>query len=248
MPQEERGLGEQALNKAAEIGLSSQLDQVEELEVDVQTNPLSAVQGNVDSVSIEGKGMVMQGDLRVEELQVNTGSVKLNGMSAAFGKIELEQPTDATTHVVLTEQDITRAFNSEFIHTKLQNLEVNVDGKPTTVDIQEVKFQLPGNGIKLNAQIRLQDTGETKPVSFTATPRMSPDGERIILEDIQDQEGKDLSPELTDALSEKASELLNLRNFQLEGMSFRLQGLDVQQGRLTLQAETHVEKFPLSEE
>ncbi|MEC4815416.1 MAG: hypothetical protein SAK29_19375 [Scytonema sp. PMC 1069.18] len=34
------GLGEEALNKAAETGLSSQLDEVEDLDVDIKTDPL----------------------------------------------------------------------------------------------------------------------------------------------------------------------------------------------------------------
>ncbi len=60
------GLGEQALNKAAEIGLSSQLDEVEKLDVNIKTDPLKVVQGQVDAVTIEGEGLVMQKDLRME--------------------------------------------------------------------------------------------------------------------------------------------------------------------------------------
>ncbi len=52
---ENPGLGEQALNKAAEIGLSSQLDEVDSLDVDIKTDPLKLVQGQVDSVTIEGR-------------------------------------------------------------------------------------------------------------------------------------------------------------------------------------------------
>ena len=36
----------------------------------------------------------------------------------------------------------------------------------------------------------------------------------------------------------KAGEVLNLRNFELEGMSLRIQQLNVEAGLLTLQAET----------
>lgn len=57
---ESSGLGEQALNKAAEIGLSSQLDEAENLDVNIKTDPLKLVQGQVDSVSVEGEGLVMQ--------------------------------------------------------------------------------------------------------------------------------------------------------------------------------------------
>ncbi len=64
------GLGEQALNKAAEIGLSSQLDEVENLDVNIKTDPLKLVQGQVDAVTIKGEGLVMQKDLRMEELEM----------------------------------------------------------------------------------------------------------------------------------------------------------------------------------
>lgn len=242
---EQPGLGEQALSKAAEVGLSTQLDEVEELDVDVRTDPLKAVQGKVDSVSIEGKGLVMKEELRTEELEMHVGSVSVNPLSAAFGKIELSHPTEAETRVVLKEQDLERAFNSEFLREKLQNLKVNVNGQPTTVDTQKVELRLPGEGkFNLNATVRLEETGETKQTAFTAVPRVNSGGNRISLEDVQYAEGKEISPELTDALLEKSSELLDLRNFELKGMSLRLKKLDVQKGKLTLEAQAHVEQFP----
>lgn len=239
------GLGEQALSKAAEVGLSTQLDEVEELEVDVRTDPLKALQGQVDSVSIEGKGLVMKEELRTEELEMHVGSVSVNPLSAAFGKIELSHPTEAETRVVLNEQDLERAFNSQFLREKLQNLKVNVNGQPTTVDTQKVELRLPGEGkFSLKATVRLEETGETKQTAFTAVPRVNSGGNRISLEDVQYAEGKEISPELTDALLEKSSELLDLRNFELKGMSLRLKKLDVQKGKLTLEAQAHVEQFP----
>ena len=245
---EQKGdLGEQALSKAAEVALTTQLDEVENLDVDIRTDPFKLVQGQLDSVNIEGEGLVMQKDLRAEELQVKTGNIAINPLSAAFGKIELTRPTEADAHVVLTEQDIQRAFNSEFMHDKLQNLDVNVEGKPMKIDTRQVEFGLPGeNKVALKAEILLKETGETKQVSFTAVPRMVAGGDRISLEDVQYADGEEVSPELTSALLKSAGELLDLRNFELEGMSLRLKGLDVHKGKLTLQAQAHVEKFPES--
>jgi hypothetical protein len=240
-------IGEQALSKAAEIAMSTQLDEVENLQVDIRTDPGKLIQGQLDSVKIEGEGLVMQKDLRAEKLQVKTGNIAINPLSAAFGKIELTRPTQADAHVVLTEQDMERAFNSEFVHDKLQNLEVHVDGQPMTINVGQVRFQLPGEGkIALKAEILPNGTGESQQIAFTTVPHISPSGERLILEDVQYAEGKELSPELTAALLDRASELLDLSNFQLEGMSLRLKGLDVQQGKLTLQAKALVEKFPES--
>ena len=241
----EPDIGEQALSKAAEIGLSTQLDEVENLDVDIRTDPVKLIQGELESVAIEGKGLVMQKDLRAEELEIKTNNIAINPLSAAFGKIELTRPTDADAHVVLTEQDIERAFNSEYIHNKLQNLTVHVNGQPLVIDTRQVQLRLPGDGkIVLTAEILLKETGETQQISFSTVPHLTPGGERIALEDIQYAQGKELSPELTTALLERASELLNLRNFELEGMSLRLKGMDVQKGKLTLQATARVEQFP----
>jgi hypothetical protein len=65
-----------------------------------------------------------------------------------------------------------------------------------------------------------------------------------VLEDVQYQEGKEASPELTQALLDSASELLNLQNFELQGMSLQLKQLDIQPGRLTLEAKAQVRQFP----
>jgi LmeA-like phospholipid-binding len=239
------GLGEQAINKAAEVGISSQLDGVENLDVNIETNPLKLVSGAVDSVEIKGEGLVMNQDLRIEEMQLHTGSVSINPVSAAFGKIELKNPTEAEAHVVLTEADINRAFNSDFLHKKMQKMDVYVNGELATVDNGTINFGLPGEGkISLSADLNIQATQERKRVSFTAVPKVSPDGKQLILEDIQSQEGQDVSPELTEALVEQVRELLDLRNFKLEGFSLNLKKLDVQIGKLTLESEALVEQFP----
>lgn len=247
MTQDKGDIGEQALSKAAEIALSSQLDEVENLDVDIRTDPFKLIQGELESVTIEGKGLVMQKDLRTEELEVKTTNISINPLSAAFGKIELTRPTEADAHVVLTEQDMERAFNSEFIHQKLQNLDVNVNGQPLTINTHRVQFQLPGEGkIALKAEIQPQQTGKMKQVAFTTVPRLATGGEKLVLEDVQYSEGENLSPEITATLLERASELLDLSNFELEGISLRLKGLDVQKGKLTLQATALVKQFPES--
>jgi hypothetical protein len=189
----------------------------------------------------------MQQDLRAEELQVKTTNITINPLGAAFGKIELTRPTEADAHVVLTEQDIERAFNSEFIQQKLQNLDVNVNGQAMTINAGQVQFQLPGEGkIALKVEIQPQGTDQKKEVAFTTVPRLVAGGERLLLEDVQYVEGENLSSEITAILLERTGELLDLRNFELEGISLRLKGLDVQKGKFILQATALVQKFPES--
>ncbi|MEC4894726.1 MAG: DUF2993 domain-containing protein [Oscillatoria sp. PMC 1051.18] len=242
---EKQDLGEQAISTAAEVGLKSQLDEADNLEVDVRTDLGKLVQGELESVEIEGNGLVMEKDLRTEELDVDLDSIAIDPLKATFGDIELKHPTDAQVHVVLTEKDIERAFNSQYIKHKLQNLPIKVDGKKTTVNAKKVNFTIPDNQkIALSAETEIVETGETKQVAFTAVPKTTEGGNRVSLENVEYSQGKKASPELTKALLNSASELLDLRNFELEGMKLRLQKLYLQKEKLTLEAEAHVEEFP----
>ncbi|MEH2286165.1 LmeA family phospholipid-binding protein [Nostoc sp.] len=239
------GLGEQALNKAAEIGLSSQLDEVENLDVDIKTDPLKLVQGEVDEVTIEGKGLVMQKDLRMEELKMRMTNVAINPLSVAFGKIELTKPTEAQAQVVLTEADINRAFNSEYVRSQLQSQKIHINGELRTIEPQDVDFRLPGDGkVAINASIKLVETGENQQVAFSAVPKISSNGKSVNLENVEYGESEEISPDLTKALIDQTSEILNLSNFDLEGISLQVNQLEVEVGKLILQAEAYVEKIP----
>ncbi|MEH2151512.1 LmeA family phospholipid-binding protein [Nostoc sp.] len=239
------GLGEQALNKAAEIGLSSQLDEVENLDINIQTDPLKLIQGEVDTVTIEGKGLVMQKDLRMEELEMQMTSVAINPLSAAFGKLELTKPTEASVQVVLTEADINRAFNSEYVRSQLQSLKIHVNGQLRTIEPEHVDFRLPGDGkVALNASIKLVETGENQQVAFSAVPSISANGKTVALQNVEYGQSEEISPELTKALIDQTSEILNLSNFDLDGISLQVNQLKVEVGKLTLQAEAYVEKIP----
>jgi LmeA-like phospholipid-binding len=242
--QQERNLGEQAIDKVAEIAIASQLDESESLSVTVQTEPIQLAQGEVNAVTIDGQGLVMKQDLRVEELQVHVKDISVNPLSAMFGKIELNGPAVGTARAVLKESDINRAFNSEYISGKLRELKVDRDGKLLTVDAKSVECKLlPSGRIALEAEAFVRETGSTEKIYFTAKPQIDAGGWAVSLQDVEYAEHQEFSPELTAALAEKAGEVLNLRNFELEGMSLRIKQLDVEAGLMTVQAEAKVEHF-----
>ncbi len=245
MNQDKTDLGEQVLSKLAEVGVASQLDQVEELDVNVKTNPIKAIQGQVDSVSLEGKGMVMQKDLRIEKMQLQTNSISIDPLKAAFGQIKLTHSTEATTEVVLTEADINRALSSDYILQKLQGLSVLIDEKPISIDMQTVEFRLPGDGkIFLSASIPGLPMGNSQKISFTAVPGISSDHQQVLLDSLEYSEGEDLSPQLTNALLEQVHELLNFRNFEFEEMSLYLTELKVEKGKMTFIGKADIKNFP----
>ncbi|TAF10655.1 MAG: DUF2993 domain-containing protein [Nostocales cyanobacterium] len=242
------GIGEKALNKAAEIGLSSQLDEVDNLEVNIKTEPLKLIQGEVEQVHIVGEGLVMEKDLRMTEMEMQITGVAINPLSVAFGKIELTKPTTGKARVVLTEADINRAFNSEYVRDQLESQKITVNGQQVTISPQKVDFHLPGESkFILNASILFREIGELKQICFSAIPHISGDGKTVYLQNVEYQEDQEFSPQLTKALIDATSEILNLNNFDLEGMSLRVNQLEVAKGKLILQAEADVTKIPTAE-
>ncbi|MBD2666961.1 hypothetical protein B6N60_03456 [Richelia sinica FACHB-800] len=242
---ESPGIGEQALNKVAEMGISSQLDAVENLDVNIKAEPLKLVQGEVEAVSIAGEGLVMQKDLRMAEMDMQINNVAINPLSVALGKIELTKPAMGKARVVLTAADINRAFNSEYVRNQLQNQQILINGQTTKISPEHVNFDLPGNGkVSIDASVLVVDTGVVEKVAFSAVPEISADGKTVYLKDVESSQNQEVSPQLTQALIDATSEILDLSNFDLEGMSLRVNQLEVDTGKLTLQAAADVAQIP----
>lgn len=237
-------LGEQALSKVAEVGIASQLDEVEELDVDIRSNPLKAMQGEVDSVAISGKGMVVNEDLRMETMEIKTNSVAIDPMKAMFGNLELKHPTDAEAQIVLTESDLNRAFGSEFLRPKLQNLPMQMNGQPITVDIQEAHVQLPGEGkMAFDARFFIREIREVKEIASVVIPKLIKHEQRIELE-ILATESDGLTADLATAVLDQLTTLLDLKNFEIPGMSLQLKQFDVQAGQILMFANTRIQEIP----
>ncbi|MBF2029612.1 MAG: DUF2993 domain-containing protein [Oscillatoriales cyanobacterium C42_A2020_001] len=242
----EPGLGEQALSKIAEVGITSQLDEVEELNIDIRTDPIKAIQGEVDSVAIEGKGMVIQQDLRMEKIEVKTDTVSIDPLSVVFGNIELTQPTNADARILLKATDLNRALSSDYLRPKLKNLKLQVQEKLITIDIQQVELSLPGEGkLSMCAEFLVRETGEVKQVSAIVVPQLKKNQQQISLE-ILSFEGHGVTHELANTLIEQLMKLLDLKNFDVPGMSLQLKEFEVEKDQLVLHATTKIDQIPSS--
>lgn len=236
---------EQALSQAAEIGISSQLDDAEEVSVDVRTDLLKMVQGQADSVSFAGQGLVMQKDIRVQEIELQLDGVAINPLSALFGKLELDRPVDASARLVMTEQDINRALNSDYIRSQMQSIELNVENQTVSLEMQQMELLLPEDGkMVFNAKTLLHEIGGTRQVSFSSAFRPRTSSQPVILQKFDCTEGEGISLELTLALMKKINEWVHLPYLELDKMAFRIEEMEVHPGTITLRAEAHVVQLP----
>ncbi|MBV9388312.1 MAG: DUF2993 domain-containing protein [Chroococcidiopsidaceae cyanobacterium CP_BM_ER_R8_30] len=245
MTPEMSGLGEQALNKMAEMAIASQIETAENLEVQVKIDPSNLAKGEVDALAIKGEGLLMHPDLRMAKLQMQINSIAVKPFKALFGRIELVKPTVGTAQIVITEADLDYAFNSEKIHSRLRQTVLHLDGKQLVIKSVQVTCNLLSDG-KIAMYIKLVpfETEASKQFSFTATLSISADEQTIVLQDIQYPVGKEPPLELTHTLAEWASEILNLQNFEMEGILLYLHQVAVEAGNLILQAEALVTQFP----
>ncbi|MBV9385002.1 MAG: DUF2993 domain-containing protein [Chroococcidiopsidaceae cyanobacterium CP_BM_ER_R8_30] len=239
-------LEEQVLSQAAAIGLSSQLDGVESIDVDVRTDLLKIVQGQADSISLVGQGLVIQKDIRVQEIELQVDRVAIAPLSALLGKIELNEPLDADARLLLTEEDINRALNSDYIHSKIKPLELEVKDQPAVLlEMQQMELHLPGEGRMIfNGKMLMHQQNESQQVSFTSAFLPRTLSQPVILENFQCLEGGGTSLEITLAMLTKIRELVNLPYFDLETMILQIKDLEVHQGSLIIHAAARIRQLP----
>ncbi len=238
-------LDEQAIALAAQAGLSSQLDSAEKINVDVRTDLLKAVQGQADSIDISGQGLVLQEDIRVQEMELHLDKVAIDPLSVLFGQIELTHPVDAIAKFVVTQDDLNRTLSSDYVKNQMQTLELDVDGQIVTMAMQQVELLLPSEGkIEVNGSALLTEMGKTREIGFNAVIRPRTQKQPVLVDSFKCNDGQSISLELAVALLGKMKQLTQLPFIELEKMALHIKELEVNPGKLTLYTEAHVREIP----
>jgi hypothetical protein len=238
-------LGEQTLNTLAELALSSQLEAADRLDVKVKTDPKKLISGELESLLIDGEGLVIETDLRVHQLEIAMQEITVDPLKALTGNIELTEPTTGTAYLILTQTDLNRAFNSPELRTKIDVLDTYLSRGETQLTVPQKRCQFYEDGtVGVETLIELQPSGETQAVAFTTTPKIAPGGRSVILEDIEYESGKEVSQDLTQGFLALANKMLDLRHFEKQGITLRINKLTVKDERLILSAAADMTQFP----
>ncbi len=241
-------IGEQAVNKMVEMAISSQIDDVDKLDVQVRTNPSKIAQGEVGSVAISGMGLFVQEDLRLEQFRMQLDEIAVKPLSAMFGKIELSQPTGGSACVVLTETDLSNALNLSSI-----NKQLNTGNNPNLIEVQSINCQLHDNHqivvyitIRTSANKTSNHPKEqiVSEIGFIVTPLISTNGRKIVLERVEHIASSELSPQLSKIVIQKLHEILNLSTLEMEGVCLQIRQFRIAANKITLQADVQVLKIP----
>ena len=246
MAQEDQpNLEEQIISAAVGMGLSSQIDSAENLDVDVRSNLLEIMQGQAHSVSVSGQGLVMQKDIRVQEMEIHTDRIAINPLSVLFGELELSEPTDASARVVLSEADLNRALNSDYVRRQMQPFKLDLDGQIVSLEMQKMSIQLPDvNTIVFNGSTKLQEGENRRSLNFQAVIHPGTIFEPLFIEAFQCSPAPGISLQFAVALMQKFKELIFSPNFAMNGTAVRVQKLELQKGRLTIHTTAKITEIP----
>lgn len=241
---EEQRIEEQMLSHEAEKQLSKQLDKAEKIDVDIQTDFLKLLQGMADGVSVEGQGLVKE-DIRIQEIKLQMDNVTVNPLSALFGQVELNQPVNITTRIVMTEKDINRALTSKLIRSKMPTFQFNADAQTVYLYPDEIQINLLDNGkMTLALKVTLTENGKTHPLSFTAQVSPRTEKKPIILESFNCTQGEGISLEVVVALMQKVKDFVNLPYFQYENIVLQMRKMEIQKEMMILLVDARFKQLP----
>ncbi|HEY9761769.1 MAG TPA: DUF2993 domain-containing protein [Trichocoleus sp.] len=244
--QDEPRLEEQAISKVAEMLLSTQIDTAGRLDVDVHTDLGKLVQGQTGSISISGEELVTQQDLQVKEIDLKIDRVDVNLLSALLGKIELNQPIDSSGKIVVTEADINRNLNSNYLRDRPIGLETTVEGQPVLLTFQApMEIQLPGDGkVIFSGGIKITEKGESRSVQFTGTVYPRTDQHSVLMESFSLGPGQALSIELMAAFMGRLKEIVDASYLNLGEIAFKIQKMEVHRGSIELFVKVKMNQLP----
>ncbi|HEY9736548.1 MAG TPA: DUF2993 domain-containing protein, partial [Trichocoleus sp.] len=218
---EEPPLEAQAVSKVVEILLSSQLEEAQAVDVEVNTDLGKMAQGKVNSILISSKEPVTLQNLSVQELEIRTEEVSINPLSALLGKLELNQPVDSVSRVVIAEDDINRLLSSGYFGDREIVLHLTVNGQNLPLKIQPpITVELPGDSrIRVSGNMQVFDSGQDQQVQFQGSLRPRTNEHSVLLEEFAFGVGQALSLDLLAALVEKLKHLIDSPYLTIDGMT-----------------------------
>jgi len=232
--------GDQIVSKVVTTAIAALFKKTGKLEANVRAEPVAKIlQGSIDGFDFVGNGMLMYNGLRLEAMELYLQAISIDFSAVFSGKIKLRQPTQATMRIVLTEEDLTRSFNTPFIIEKLQRLEYQreslhfqntqiIVNDDKSINIKsEIKVGNNSNHISINMQTELKTEGRTK-IQFI-NPKFEGDEEAV---------------KLSQAILDHVNNLLDLEKFKLDGSRLRVDRARVKDKEFVFYGTVEIDRFP----
>ena len=245
--------GENMLSSVARQAIAQLFTRSESVDVSVRCSPSSKIlQGIVDSFQMKGRGLVIKKMFEAAEMEFETDAVSLDMSGLMGGKIRLKQATHAIATVTMTESGINKAFSADLVEKHLQGVtseEATCMSGGDPVSFREVHMDLlPNQRVKISAKTDLPNK-EDLPIQLSAEVNVER-RRRVVFKNVEfEPEG---IPEDVQWLSEAMipgfigvlNKMVDLERFDLDGVSLRVNQLDVKGKELLFNGYAEIEHFP----
>jgi hypothetical protein len=227
-------------DRVAENAIRNQVDSVEQLAVRIDNAPsYRLAQGRADRVRIAGRGIYPIAGVRIAALEVETDAIAVNLASLQTGKPQLDAPLQAGVKLVLSQEDVNRALQSEAIAKQFRNLNLsflsssgNASEKFDLVNPQ-AEF-LPNSRFRFQVTLQGQQTQHQDRIVIESGVQIL-SGQQIQLVDptvrLNEQA---LPPQLIAILTGGISQYFDLQRLQAAGITARVLSLETQDNTVTL--------------
>jgi hypothetical protein len=236
--QQKAKFGEQAVNKLIEAILARLVD-AERLQVRVKAKFKQLARGEVDAITIEMLGLLLRPNLRVAEFQFNIGEAAVNVRSAMRRKIELLHPSEGSLRIVVDQEQLTHALQVELS----EKFDGQQDTQQREIQFQQVSCEIGTNTIAFH--FNWLNAKKIESGTYVTMLQIQLKSDVIVFEECR-VEGQKPPNEFVEAAIALVNSTLNMSEIANQGTTFHVEQLDIEQGKITVQAAAHIEQFPSS--
>jgi LmeA-like phospholipid-binding len=245
--------GEKMLNTVASQSIRRMFSECDAVDVNIRCFPSSKLlQGSLDSVKMQGSGLLIRRQFRVESMSFETDAIAIDFGSVLKGQIRLKQPTQAIAQVTLSEDGINEAFNAELVQKRLGQVSLTANDEldlQAPVSFRDISVKLlAANQVQIQAKVEVPERGLI-PIAVQTTIAVER-RRRLLFNDAKFQpelipeEHHKLSEALTTAFVEILNGMIDLDRFDLDGVEMRINRVETQQEKLLFSGYAQINHFP----
>lgn len=224
--------------------IRDQLVLAESLEVRVDHVPThQLLDGRVDRIRIAGRGLYPLPDARIDVLDIETDPIDLSMSGLREGDIALQEPLQAAVHLVLTEEDIQAALQSETVVSQLEEWSEDIFGEGLEgYDLVDPQVEFLGDR-RMRVEVLLASrSDDAEPVAIAAELGVAAEGAEVEIIDPEITiDNESLPVELVNPVIRGLNEQLDLRSLEEDGITARLLEWDFTADELSVAAFVKVE-------
>jgi hypothetical protein len=231
------------VNAIAHKQLNTYIESAEELAIRIDNTPnYQIAQGDLERLRVAGRGVYLEPNLRIDSLELETDPIALDLVNLSPESLSelrdsLEKPLQGAVSVVITEQDLTNALQSDDLQAKLQSaLNKLVASRAGTTSIAyeiiALGIDLTPNNLLIEITLRREGEIRANRASELAIAIKvgleSIEGKKIKISKLQGTvNNRPISNRLLNGFAEGISDRLDLTTIEKQGIFARLLQLEI---------------------